>query len=150
MSSNFFQDKFDIARLFVRFHEPGMTCYNIYVGYPNDENHRVNLMNRHHFQQLVRRHRALFLTEEKHPPYDIHEVALCDSDAAAFIRDLPEPFFIAAIVIRATKILFYTSPHLKTNKRPFPPRGGPVEKDIYWWAASCEKRLSQKSPAISL
>ena len=81
--------------------------------------------------------------------YQVSEVIFCDRDAAAFLRDLPEPFFIAAIVIRSTKDLFYTNPLLKTEKgRPLPPRRGTVEKDIYWWAASCEKRMPRGTQKI--
>ncbi len=108
------------------------------------------MMNFHRFQQLVRCHRASFVKTENYAPYELYEICLCDEDAAALIRDLPEPFFIAAIAIRSEKILFYTSPLLKTSKRPLPPRGGPVEKEIYWWAASCEKRVPRGSPRILL
>lgn len=145
-----FQAKFDDRTACICHHQTEMTCYNIFVGYPTDENARINLMNSHRFQQLIRIHRAVFVNEEKQEPYVLKEIALCDEDAAALIRDLPEPFFIAAVVVRMTKTLFYISPLLMTSKRPVPPRYGSVEKEIYWWAASCEKRVARGSPRIRL
>lgn len=125
-----------------------MTCYTIFTLYPVNENNRMNIMNHRMFQNLIRIHRATLLTNGIMNRYQVSEVVVCDADAASFIRDLPDPFFIAAIVIRANKELFYTNPLLKTEKRPYPPRRDPVEKDVYWWAASCEKRMPRGMPRI--
>ncbi len=107
-------------------------------------------MNQRALQNLVRVHRANLITSGEMNGYVVSEVVLCDEDAAAFLRDLPEPYLIAAIVIRSQKVLFYTNPLMRTDKRPVPPRRGTVEKDIYWWAAKCEKRIPRGSSKISI
>ncbi len=110
----------------------------------------MNILNHRSFENLLRIHRGNLLTNGSMNTYQVSEVTLCDADAASFIRDLPDPFFIAAIVIRANKESFYTNPLIKTDNRPHPPRRGSVEKDVYWWAASCEKRMPRGTPRILL
>ena len=110
----------------------------------------MNILNKRTIENLARAHRANLLSTGEMNTYSVSEITVCDEDAAAFLRDLPEPFLIAAIVIRLSKELFYTNPLLKTEKRPVPPRRGSVEKDVYWWAASCEKRIPRGSSKISL
>ncbi len=127
-----------------------MTCYTIFTLYPLQDNPRINLMNQRALQNLVRVHRANLITSGEMNGYVVSEVVLCDEDAAAFLRDLPEPYLIAAIVIRSQKVLFYTNPLMRTDKRPVPPRRGTVEKDIYWWAAKSEKRIPRGSSKISI
>ncbi len=127
-----------------------MTCYTIFTLYPLQDNPRINLMNQRALQNLVRVHRANLITSGEMNNYIVSEVVLCDEDAAAFLRDLPEPYLIGAIVIRSQKVLFYTNPLMRTDKRPVPPRRGTVEKDIYWWAAKCEKRIPRGSSKISI
>ncbi len=127
-----------------------MTCYTLFTLYPLQKNPRMNLMNHRALQNLIRIHRANLLSTGEMNTYSVSEIVLCDADAAAFLRDIPEPYFIAAIVIRSQKTLFYTNPLLRTDKRPLPPRGGPIEKDVYWWAAKCEKRIPRGSSRISL
>lgn len=122
-----------------------MPCFTITVVYPPHKKDVVNRMNGTYFIKYVERYGGVCRISAiaDHAVYDI---ILCDEDAAAFLRDLPEPFIVAYILYTSSGRLFYK--HAKIQKRPIPPpHNDKVLMDVYWNASACERNFK---PLVSV
>ena len=120
-----------------------MPCFTITVMYPPHERHVVNRVNGTYFIKFIRRYGGVCRVSvlHGHPVYDI---ILCDEDAAAFLRDLPEPYLVAYIVYTSSNKLFYK--HAKIRRTPVPPpHNDKLLMDVYWNAVATERNFTDPS-----
>lgn len=114
-----------------------MTCFDITIAYPIHERTNVNKSYDKHIDHLRKHYNANLLgtfvqNGEKHL-----RIALCDLDAANFLRDVPQPTYCIRIhLLRTGKILY-------TNRKSLwewtPPPQDPILKKVYWSASQLEK-----------
>ena len=113
-----------------------MPCFVITVVYPPHERDVVNRVNSTYFTKFIGNYRGVCNTSTMWN-HTIYDIVLCDEEAAAFLRDLPEPFIVAYILYRSSGQIFYK--HSKIQREPIPPpRNDKVLMDIYWNASACE------------
>lgn len=114
-----------------------MVCFEIMLAYPVSERKRNNVVFDTRMEHLRKHYRADSLGEtyDKNMKYTIY--AVCDEDAVAFLRDVPNPTFCVSIKILRTDAVLYSN-YKFTGKYIQPPHHLLLKK-VYWRAAQLQK-----------
>ena len=122
-----------------------MTCFTITLVHPTGPHPTINLLNAIGLRKHIHRFRAdktLVIMRS-----DICKVTLCDEEAAAFLRDLPAPFFVASVSILSPPTLveriFYLHSRIRRERVP-PPHRNKILMDVFWNAMACETNFRRQ------
>lgn len=124
-----------------------MPCFSIFVFCVDGATPIINSMNSLYFKKHVRRFDGRFSASSIDNSGTLYQVALCDEEAAAFLRDLAPPFVVVYIKYAYTDTVFYK--HSKIRRSYIqPPRMDKVLMDVYWNASACERNFQTESVAL--
>ena len=115
-----------------------MPCFSIFVLYPEHEDEVINDLNDIYINRHARELRGDIDKKESMKNHSIYEIRICDQDAADFLRDLIDPFFVGYIRYTHSLEMFYKNARIQRPYIP-PPRYNKLLKDIYWNAVQCER-----------
>ena len=114
-----------------------MVCFTITIAYPLNSRYSVNDAYEVRIEHLRKHYRADCLSQS----YEGHEkhitFAMCDEDAVAFLRDVPQPTTCISVGILRTDILLYSNCK-RTGIFVQPPHNHLLKK-VYWRAAQLQK-----------
>ena len=115
-----------------------MPCFRIHFLCPEFDQTRRNLSNDRHVAILARQYAAKLGKINRSDGLVSYVTTLCENEAAEFLRDLPSPFFVDAIVNLGTEEFLYKNPYLYERYRnPLPHIH--YEKKIFWNARQMER-----------
>lgn len=114
-----------------------MVCFTITIAYPLSAREKNNMVYEQRLEHLRKHYRADSISQryegnEKHVTF-----ALCDEDAIAFLRDLPQPTACVSVGIMRTDIVLYSN-YKRTGVFVQPPHNLLLKK-VYWRAAQLQK-----------
>lgn len=116
-----------------------MVCFEIILGYPIHMRSNVNISNEMRLNHLLKHFAGSQTGKEIKNDYILHKIIICDTSAANFLRDLPEPFFVVFIRLRKNQELLYMNPKVKISYYNLSLPKIEILKDVYWNAKRCEK-----------
>lgn len=116
-----------------------MVCFDITFAYPLQQKTSGNLLQAKRLEQLRKYFNADTLGSGTHLGEKTVRFAVCDFDAVALLRDIPEPIYCLEIKILRTDIVLYSNKK-KTGIAIIPPRDSLVLKKVYWNASQLERR----------
>ncbi len=119
-----------------------MVCFDIVIGYPVSSRWESNRAFDARIEHLRKHYRADGLGEAYEGDLKLVRLALCDEDAVAFLRDVPNPTFCLSIAILRTNTLLYTN-YKVTGQYTKPPQH-PLLKQVYWTASKLQKWQPEK------
>lgn len=114
-----------------------MVCFDIEIACPVSERNQTNQTYERRIEHLRRHYRGDPLSHRFEGSLKILRFALCDEDAIAFLRDVPQPTFCVSIKILRTNVYLYTN--RKYTKQSCVPPKHLLLKKMFWTASSLEK-----------
>lgn len=99
----------------------------------------VNISNETRLQHLLKHFCGDQVGKQTKQDYILYTIWICDTAAANFLRDLPEPFFVVFIRQKYNKELLYMNPKVRISYAKIPLPKIEILRDVYWNAKSCEK-----------
>jgi hypothetical protein len=115
-----------------------MPCFRIHFVCPEFEQNRRNISNDRHVALLIHQYAAKLGKIGRSDGFVSYFTTLCEREAADFLRDLPPPFFVDAIVNTITEDYLYKNPKLYERYRNRLPQIK-YEKEIFWNARQMER-----------
>ncbi len=115
-----------------------MPCFRIHFVCPEFEQNRRNISNDRHVALLAHQYATKLGKIGRSDGLVSYFTTLCEREAADFLRDLPSPFFVDAIVNTVTEEFLYKNPKLYERYRNRLPRVF-YEKEIFWNARQMER-----------
>jgi hypothetical protein len=116
-----------------------MVCFEIILAYPPHERANVNKSNESRLQHMLKHYAGDQVNKVQKKEYILYTIAICDTAAANFLRDLPEPFFVVFIYLRYKKELLYMNPKVGIPYHKIHLPKIEILRDVYWNAKRCEK-----------
>ena len=122
-----------------------MVCFDIVLAYPLSSRHRANEVFDQRLEHLRKHYRADSLGELYEGGLKLTRFAICDEDAVAFLRDVPNPTFCISITLLRSDTLLYSN--YKATGQSIRPPQHLLLKQVYWTAAKLEKWQPPKNVA---
>ncbi len=110
-----------------------MVCFLVHILIPLQQRDCNNTALDSHVEHLVRHLNATIHKTVRYETETFYEIAVCDEDTVALLRDFPTPFSVLKIDFLQNKQNLFTY-----RKHHSPPRI-PLLKNIYWLAKSTER-----------
>ncbi len=120
-----------------------MVCFDIVLAYPVSPRWQSNEAFAARLEHLRKHYRADSLGETYEGNLKLIRFAICDEDAVAFLRDVPNPTFCISIFLLRTNTALYSN-YKATGHYTKPPRH-PLLKQVYWTASKLQKWQPQKN-----
>lgn len=120
-----------------------MVCFTITIAYPLSSRERNNLVYEQRLEHLRKHYSADAIGQSYEGNEKYMTFALCDEDAVAFLRDLPQPTICISIRILRSDLLLYSN-YTRTGTFVQPPRHLLLKK-VYWRASQLQKWASKPS-----
>ncbi len=114
-----------------------MVCFDIVLAYPVSPRAVSNETYSQRIEHLRKHYRADNLGETYDGNLKIVRFAVCDEDAIAFLRDVPNPTFCLCIKVLRTHAVLYSN-YKATGHYTKAPKH-PLLKQDYWTASKLEK-----------
>jgi hypothetical protein len=114
-----------------------MVCFDIVLAYPISPREASNQVFAQRIEHLRKHYRADSLGELYQGGLKLTRFAICDEDAIAFLRDVPNPTFCLSIALLRTDTLLYSN-YKVTGQTRKPPQDS-LLKQVYWTASKLEK-----------
>lgn len=116
-----------------------MVCFEIILAYPPHVRANVNRSNESRLEHMLKHYSGDQIGKQAKPEYILYTIAICDTEAAHFLRDLPEPFFVVCIRFRYNKEILYINPKVRISYYKTTLPKIEILRDVYWNAKRCEK-----------
>ncbi len=120
-----------------------MVCFSILFAQPEIKIERQKIVQDMRFQHLCKHYNAEQIGRFCMDGMEYLEIAVCDLEAIALLRDVPEPLTCVFVKIHRKDIFLYK--HYKMLKDECIPPRDPFLKRVYWTASQLERRLKSYS-----
>lgn len=119
-----------------------MVCFEIVLSYQLGKRRVRNLMIHQQLKHLFFHRSASIVETDYSPQFILYTVLVCDGDAIALLRDMPQKILCLRVSLHATSELLYSN--VKKTRVFCPPPRDPLLKDVYWMASKLEPKALEK------
>ena len=120
-----------------------MVCFRIVFAQPVIKIERQKIVQDVRFQHLCKLYNAEQIGRFTMDGMEYLEVAVCDLESIALLRDVPEPLTCFSVKLYRNDTFLYK--HYKMMKEECIPPRDPFLKRVYWTASQLESRLKPYS-----
>jgi hypothetical protein len=120
-----------------------MVCFDIHLAFEVHQRSVVNDQNLRRIHHLAKHCLGTLETISYEKGFAFCNIHLCDEDAVAFLRDVPQPVFVTTIKMLRSPVLFYSFYKWSGTEVRAPKLL--LLKNVFWMAKSLESRFTPAS-----